>query len=78
MVTKHVREKLNLEGMDFQQLVLYLKDARCPMVEGKKRQPAFEIYKAACESKMRQKLTCDDFVETIRKYRLAPPLELIG
>jgi hypothetical protein len=58
--------------------VLFLKDCNSPLVEGKKRQAVQEIYKTACESKLRQKLSCDDFVETVRKFRLVPALDLIG
>ncbi len=72
MLTKSVREDLNLEGMDFQQFVLFLKDTECPLVEGKKRQAAYEVFKQTCEYRQRQQLTCDDFVEAIRKFRLEP------
>jgi hypothetical protein len=51
MVTKDVRVELNLEGMAFQQFVLFLKDTRNAMVVGTERQAAFDLYKAACELK---------------------------
>lgn len=47
------------------------------MVEGKKRQAAFEVYRATCEAKQRQRLTCDDYIEAIRKYRLMPALPVM-
>ena len=37
LFTQDVRVKLNLEGMDFQQFVLFLKDVNCKLVEGTKR-----------------------------------------
>jgi hypothetical protein len=37
MVTKDVRVDLNLEGMTFQQFVLFLKDTRNAMVAGTER-----------------------------------------
>lgn len=51
MVTKDVRVDLNLEGMAFQQFVLFLKDTRNSMVVGTERQAAFDLYKGACELK---------------------------
>lgn len=72
MLTKDVRSDLNLEGMSFQQFVLFLKDTRNPKVVGTERQAAFDIYKMTCELKGRQRLTCEDFVETVRKHHLDP------
>jgi len=37
MATKDVRVELNLEGMAFQQFVLFLKDTRNSMVDGTER-----------------------------------------
>ena len=51
MVTKDVRVELNLEGMAFQQFVLFLKDMNNSMVAGTERQAAFDLYRAACELK---------------------------
>ena len=77
MKTRDVKTEINLGGMDFQQFVLFLKDTESPLVSDTKRQAAFEIYKATCEARQRERLTCEDFVEAIRKYRLAPPMEQI-
>jgi hypothetical protein len=49
-----------------------LKDTRSPKVVGTERQAAFDIYKMTCELKGRQKLTCEDFIETLRKHHLDP------
>lgn len=68
-----MHSKLNLDGMDFLQFVLFLKDIECPLVCGAKRKDwkaAFEIFKSTCEFKGRQRLGCDDFVEAVRKFRL--------
>ena len=77
LFTQDVRVKLNLEGMDFQQFVLFLKDTGCKLVEGTKRQGAWEIYKSTCEQRARERMTCDDFVEAIRKYRLVVPMDIV-
>lgn len=75
MATRNVRVELNFDGMDFQQFVLFLKDAKSPIVQGTKRQMAFDVYRATCEYKNRQRLLCDDFIEAIRKYKLMPTIK---
>lgn len=57
---------------------MFLKDADSPLVTETKRQAAYEIYKNTCEPRQRDRLTCEDFIEAIRKYRLIPPIEIIG
>jgi len=49
MTAKDVKTAINLEGMDFQQFVAFLKDAASPLVAETKRQAAYEIYRATCE-----------------------------
>ena len=80
LVVDQVHQKLNLDGMDFLQFVLFLRDIECPLVAGPRRKnwkAAFEIFKSTCEFKGRQKLGCDDFVEAARKFRLVPTLGFI-
>lgn len=65
-----------MEGMSFDQFMLFLVDTHCPLVADGKRQAAFEVFKMTCESKNRAALLCEDFLEAIRKYRLLPTVEV--
>jgi hypothetical protein len=62
MTALDVRVDLNLDGMDFDQFVLYLKDMDCKVVEGAERSKALAMYRRALDQSGRSQLTCDDFV----------------
>ena len=75
MFTKDVKVDLNIEGLHFNQFVLYLKDMNYKIVSGNNRQEAHTIYKGAVQAKNTSKLVCSDFIEVIRKYKFFAPME---
>ena len=62
--------------MSFNQFVLYLKDIGVRLVDGLQRAEVQEIYKAQLERNNRETWTCEDFIETIRKYKFLKSQEL--
>jgi len=76
LVARDVHQRLNLEGMSFDQFMLFLTDTQCPLVADGKRQAAFEVFKTTCEYKNRSSLLCEDFLEAVRKYRLLPTVDM--
>lgn len=52
--------------MELPHFLIFCKDGRTRYSDDKLR----EIYDTTCEQNLRQRLTCDDFVEAIKKYKL--------
>ena len=75
LVARAVHLRLNMEGMSFDQFMLFLVDTNCPVVASGRREAAFEIFKSGCESRNRSALLCEDFLEALRKHRIVPTLE---
>lgn len=79
LVVKRVHYKLNLDGMSFLQMILFLKDIESPLVNSNKKtwQMAFDFFKATCQFHSKAKLSCDIFIEAVRKFRLIPSLKAV-
>ena len=64
-----------MEGMSFDQFLLFLIDTNSPVAAAGRREGAFEIFKSGCESRNRSALLCEDFLEALRKHRMVPTPE---
>jgi len=63
-----MKTDVNYEGMDFIQFYIFTKDGDSTLKADRERM--FEIYKDQCQTKQHQRLSCDDWIELVRKHKL--------
>ena len=56
------------DGLEFVQFYIFVKDGESKYAKDKVA--TYELYEDQCEQKGRQRLSCDDFIELIRKFHL--------
>jgi hypothetical protein len=61
-------EKVSYEGMTFVQFYIFVKDGDSTLKGDRMR--TYLMYKDACQNKQRQRLSCDDFIDLVRKHNL--------